>query len=61
MTYNEVNYKLKLANDLQWPTMAYLNGLQSKRKTKEDQGQELGERKISIIINTQGQMTNCPL
>ena len=29
--------------------MAYLNGLQSKRKTKEDQGEEFGERKTSIV------------
>ena len=29
--------------------MAYLNDLQSKRKTKEDQGEEFGERKTSIV------------
>ena len=29
--------------------MAYLNGFQSKRKTKEDQGKEFGERKTSIV------------
>ena len=30
--------------------MAYLNDLQSKRKTKEDQGEEFGERKTSIVL-----------
>ena len=29
--------------------MAYLNDLQSKRKTKEDQGEEFAERKTSIL------------
>ena len=29
--------------------MAFLNGLQSKRKTKEDQGEEFGEWKTSIV------------
>ena len=29
--------------------MAYLNDLQSKRKTKEDQGEEFGEQKTSIV------------
>ena len=29
--------------------MTYLNGLQSKRKTKEDQSKEFGERKTSIV------------
>ena len=29
--------------------MAYLNGLQSKRKTKEDQSEVFGERKTSIV------------
>ena len=29
--------------------MAYLNDLQSKRRTKEDQGEEFGERKTSIV------------
>ena len=28
--------------------MTYLNGLQSKRETKEDHGEEFGERKTSI-------------
>ena len=29
--------------------MAYLNDLQSKRKTKGDQGEEFGERKTSVV------------
>ena len=29
--------------------MAHLNDLQSKRKTKEEQGEEFGERKTSIV------------
>ena len=29
--------------------MVYLNDLQSKRKTKEDQGEEFGERKTSVV------------
>ena len=29
--------------------MTCLNGLQSKRKTKEDQNKEFGERKTSIV------------
>ena len=29
--------------------MAHLNDLQSKRKTKEGQGEEFGERKTSIV------------
>ena len=28
--------------------MAYVNDLQSKRKTKEDQGEEFGEQKTSL-------------
>ena len=29
--------------------MAYVNDLHSKRKTKEDQGEEFGERKTYIV------------
>ena len=36
-------------NDLQRATIAYLNGLQSKRKKKEDQGEEFGEQKTPIV------------
>ena len=50
MSYNDLQWSTMTYSDLQCPTMAYLNDLQSKRKTKEDQGEEFGsERKTSIV------------
>ena len=39
--------------------MAYLNDLQSKRKTKEDQGEEFGERKTSIVRSHAMLLVHC--